>query len=296
MVMKLMKYGLLFCTVILFSSCEKDIDFKLEDSEPALVVDAKIEDGQPPFVVLTRTLGFFSSINPQILEDAYVHNADVWVSNGLVTHKLKEYPIPLLAGLTAYVYANDIGNPSTSFVGEISKNYSLRIESEGKEYNGTTSIPTNAIVLDSIWVKPVPQFSDTSKRILYFKATDPRGFGNYGRYFTKVNSEIFLPGETSAFDDQIIDGTTFTSQLPKGYYRANKPKADSNYFSRGDTISLKFCNIPQSAYTFWSTWEFSFQTIGNPFAQPNKVIGNISNGALGVFSGYSVQYKTIVAQ
>jgi Domain of unknown function (DUF4249) len=296
MLMKLMKYGLLLCTVILFNSCEKDIDFKLDDAESLLVVDAKIEDGQPPFVVLTKSLGFFSSINPLILENAYIHNADVYVSNGVLTHKLKEYSIQLFAGLTAYVYANDTISPTTSFIGEISKNYSLRIVSEGKEYNAITSIPTNAIMLDSIWVTPVPQFSDTSKRILYFKATDPRGFGNYGRYFTKVNSGVFLPGETSAFDDQIIDGTTFTSQLPKGFYRPSKPTADSNYFSRGDTISLKFCNISQSAYTFWSTWEFSFQTIGNPFAQPSKVIGNISNGALGVFSGYAVQYKTIVAR
>ena len=98
------------------------------------------------------------------------------------------------------------------------------------------------------------------------------------------------------FDDQVIDGTPFTVQLPQGIDRNDPPKADSNFFKRGDTITLKYCNIPQSAYTFWSTWEFAFQGIGNPFTQPNKVLGNISNGALGAFCGYGVQYKTIIAR
>ena len=52
----------------------------------------------------------------------------------------------------------------------------------------------------------------------------------------------------------------------------------------GDTVTFKFCNIDKATYTFWSSWEFAYQSIGNPFAQPNKVVGNISNGALGAFS------------
>ncbi len=36
--------------------------------------------------------------------------------------------------------------------------------------------------------------------------------------------------------------------------------------------------------------EYSYQSIGNPFSSPTKVRGNISNGALGYFGGYAVQY------
>ena len=167
---------------------------------------------------------------------------------------------------------------------------------EGKEYTSTTFIPTNAITLDSIYTRPAPLNPDTFKRTLQLKSTDPAGLGNYGRYFTKKNSGRFLPGENSVFDDQVIDGSTFTVQLPQGIDRNNPPKADSSFFKRGDTITLKYCNIPQSAYVFWSTWEFAFQGIGNPFSQPNKVLGNISNGALGAFCGYAVKYKTIISQ
>ena len=291
-----MKFCALLFAVIFLSACEKDVTLKLDDAVPLLVVDGQIEDGQPPIIVLTKSLGYFSKIDAQTLAGTFVRNAEVFISNGILTHKLKEYATPLAPGFTGYFYSNDNLNPSTAFLGQLNKTYSLRVVAEGKEYTSTTFIPTNAITLDSIYTRPAPLNPDTSKRTLQLKSTDPAGLGNYGRYFTKKNSGTFLPGENSVFDDQVIDGSTFTVQLPQGIDRNNPPKADSSFFKRGDTITLKYCNIPQSAYVFWSTWEFAFQGIGNPFSQPNKVLGNISNGALGAFCGYAVKYKTIISQ
>ena len=290
------KLCVLVFAVLMLAACEKDVTLKLDNAVPLLVVDAQIEDAQAPLVVLTKSLGYFSKIDPQTLAGTFVRNAEVYISNGNTTHKLKEYATPLAPGFTGYFYSNDPSNPSTAFVGQLNKTYTLKIVAEGKEYTSTTYIPTNAITLDSLYTKPAPLNPDTSKRTLQLKSTDPPGLGNYGRYFTKKNSGPFLPGENSVFDDQVIDGSTFTVQLPQGIDRNNPAKADSNFFKRGDTITLKYCNIPQSAYIFWSTWEFAFQGIGNPFAQPNKVLGNITNGALGAFCGYAVKYKTIISQ
>ncbi len=291
-----LKFCVLVLAVIFMSACEKDVSLKLNDAVPLLVVDGKIEDGQPPIIVLTKSLGYFSKINPQILASSFLRNAEVFLSNGVTTHKLKEYSTPLAPGLIGYFYSNDILSPSTAFLGELNKTYTLKVVAEGREYTSTTHIPTNAITLDSIYTLTAPLNSDTAKRVLLLKSTDPKGLGNYGRYFTKKNSGQFLPGENSVFDDQVIDGSTFTVQLPQGIDRNNRQKLDSNFFRRGDTITLKYCNIPQSTFVFWSTWEFAFQGIGNPFAQPNKVLGNISNGALGSFCGYAVKYKTIISQ
>ncbi len=291
-----LKFSVFVVVISIFFSCEKNIDLNLKSTEPLLVVDAQIEDSQPPVVVLTKSLSVFSTINAQIIADAFVHNADVYVSNGTLTHKLREYPIALAPGYTAYFYTNDLLNPATSFVGQLNNGYSLKIISEGKEYTANTFIPTNALRLDSIWVKPIPFNPDTSKRQLYFRATDPVGLGNSGRYFTKRNEEPFLPGENSVFDDQIIDGTTFNSQIPLGIDRNNRPKRDTNFLNVGDTVTLKWCNISRPSYTFWNTWEFAAQSIGNPFAQPNKVLGNISNAALGAFCGYAVKTKKIVVR
>jgi hypothetical protein len=68
---------------------------------------------------------------------------------------------------------------------------------------------------------------------------------------------------------------------------------DFGFFHRGDSIIFKFCDIDKATYDFWRTWEFAFQSNGNPFSSPVKVISNISNGALGAFSGYAAQYKPI---
>ena len=104
-----------------------------------------------------------------------------------------------------------------------------------------------------------------------------------------------MPGENSVYDDQVIDGITYNVQLPQGVDKNNPPPRDDNFYNRGDTVTLKFCNIDRASFKFWSTWEFAFQSIGNPFAQPNTVIGNINNGALGVFCGYASRYITVIA-
>ena len=277
-------------------SCEKNINFDLKQSANVLVVDAEIENGKPPRVVLSKSLSYFSEIGPSIFDSLFVHDAEVYISNGILTHRLKEFAYPLIPGFSAFVYGIDSAFLSTAFLGELNTRYTLKIISGGKEYNATTMIPALNTVPDSIYFKPAPLNPDTNKRVLVLKATDPPGLGNSVRYFTKTNDGDFLPGWSSVFDDQVIDGTTYEVQLPVGVDRNDPPKLDSNFFTKGDTVTLKFCNIDRATFNFWSTWEFAYQSIGNPFSQPNKVIGNISNGALGAFCGYAAWYGTRVAE
>lgn len=289
------KLFLVFC-VLLFSSCEKDINFDLNKPANVLVVDAEIENGKPPVVILTKSISFFSQIDPSLFDSLFVHNAEVYISNGTLTHKLKEYNYSLLPGYFAYSYSIDSSSLSTAFVGELNTDYTLKILSEGQEYNSSTRIPAMDTYPDSFYFKVAPMNPDTNKRVMLLKATDPPGLGNCVRYYTKTNSEPFFPGWNSVYDDQVIDGTTYEVQLPGGVDKNKEPKIDSTFFHRGDTVTLKFCNVSRSTYDFWSTWEFAFQSIGNPFSQPNKVKSNISNGALGAFCGYAAWYGTKVVE
>lgn len=289
-----MKKLVLFLVVVTLVSCEKNIDFNLDQADPVLVVDAQIENDQPPLVVLTKSFSYFDTLSPQLLSAAFVHNAQVFLSNGTLTHQLKEYEYPLIPGFSAYYYSIDSSNLATAFTGSLGGNYTLKIVSEGKEYLASTQISGSSNFPDSVWFTRAPQSPDTLKRVMYVKATDPPGRGNYYRYFTKVNSGRFLASE-NVFDDQVIDGTTYTLQFPPGFDRNDPPSRDDNFFMKGDTVTLKFCSINKASYDFWNTWEFAFQSIGNPFAQPNKVLGNISNGALGAFCGYAAGYRTYIA-
>jgi hypothetical protein len=284
------------CIVLAFmlTACEKKIDFKLNDQEPKLVVEATIENGQPPSVILTKSIGYFSKITPEILLNSFVHNAAIYVSNGTLTHQLKEYALPLANGITVYYYSIDSSNLPTSFNGEIDHQYSLRILADGKEYQASTTIPRTTKQIDSLWWKPSPGNPDTTEVIMMAKVTDPAGYGDYIRYFTKINSQpAYLPPVNSVFDDLFIDGTTYEVQVQPGIDR-NLDDQEFNFFHRGDTVNFKISNIDKAGFDFWRTWEFSYAAIGNPFSTPTKVLGNISNGALGYFIGYASQYRSIM--
>jgi Domain of unknown function (DUF4249) len=279
---------------VLFISCEKNINFDLKEASNVLVVDAGIENGQPPVVILTTSLNYFSSINPSLLDSLYVHYANITISNGTKTHLLKEYAVSRNFGFNTYYYSIDSSVLVTAFLGELNTTYTMKIDVGGKIYNATTTIPPLSKKADSLWWKKAPFQEDTTNVVVMVKATDPPGLGNYVRYFTKKNSEPFLPGENSVFDDQFVDGTTYELQVDPGVDRSQNISADSNYFKRGDTVTLKLSNIDKATYKFWNTWEFAYQSIGNPFAQPGKVLGNIDNGALGAFYGYGSSFKTII--
>lgn len=284
--------GVLLCAFCL-CSCEKNINFKLKEAPDVLVVDANIEEGQPPLVILSKSFDYFSKISQEKLDSSFVHNATVTITDGNVSKQLKEYAVDSAGGYVIYYYTSDTSNASL-FTGKANTAYSLKILTDNQEYDATTTIPFPGKKLDSLWWRPTPFAKDTTQVDVFVQATDPPGLGNYIRYYTKVNSQPFLPGQQSVFDDELIDGTTYNLKITPGIDRNNPIAFDKNFFHRGDTVTLKVSSIDKATYQFWLTMEFAYQSIGNPFASPNKVLGNISNGALGAFCGYAPQYKSII--
>jgi hypothetical protein len=230
-----------------------------------------------------------------VLSGSFLHDAEVIISNGVKTHRLKEYEVPVGAGLSVFYYSTDSSSMGTSFVGEFATSYSLIIKSKGKEYRANTVLPALAKRIDSLWWKDAPDKEDSNKAVVMVKTTDPPGLGNYIRYFTRVNDQPFFPGLNSVFDDQIIDGKTYSIQVDRGVNRNEEFDIDEyGFFNKGDTVTLKLANIDKATYNFWRTMEYSYSSIGNPFSSPTKVLGNISGGALGYFGAYAADYKTIV--
>jgi hypothetical protein len=178
--------------------------------------------------------------------------------------------------------------------GEFGKKYTLNINASGKSYSAVTQLPPVDRRIDSLWWKPAPANADTSLVVVFSRVTDPPGFGNFIRYFTSVNDSSFLPGINSVFDDQIIDGTTYDIQVFRGVNR-NVPINNETfgYFRRGEKVQVKLSNIDKATFDFWRTWEQNQANIGNPFGVPIRVLGNISNGAVGYFGGYGSQVMEI---
>jgi hypothetical protein len=288
------KLSVILILSILLSSCEKGVEFKLNEVTPKLVVEATIENAQAPVVYLSKSQAYFSQIDLTAFANSFVHNAEVYVSNGTLTHKLKEYTIPVGPGINFYYYSNDPASPATAFVGQLNKQYSLRIVSEGKEYTAVTTIPNTTRRIDSLFWKPAPVGNPPEKVAVMIKAYDQPGFGDYIRYFTRQNRGQFYPGLNSVYDDQVIDGSSYEVQVERGVDRNESHSDGYDFFNKGDTVTVKLCNIDKATFDFWRTMEYTYSTVGNPFSTPTKVLSNIKGGGLGYFGGYAAQYSTII--
>ncbi|MEO6916753.1 MAG: DUF4249 domain-containing protein [Chitinophagaceae bacterium] len=283
------------CLLIFLQACEKTITFKLEDTSAKLVVEATIENGRPPLVILSHSLNYFSEINPVILANSFVRDAEIIISDGTRSQKLKEYSMPLLPGVSFYYYTIDSSNLAGSFKGALASSYNMQIRTGSAVYEATTTIPALTKTLDSLWWKRSPGNPDSTLVTLMGRLYDPPGHGNYIRYFTKRGEEPFYPGLNSVYDDQIIDGISYDAEVERGVDRNAKIDIDNySFFRRGDTVTVKLCNIDKACFDFWRTMEYSYSSIGNPFAAPTKVLGNIGGSALGYFGGYAVQYRTLI--
>lgn len=281
------------------TSCEKEVNIKLKDSETAnLVVEGAIENNLPPYVFLTKSIGYFAQIDLNTLQNSFIHGAVVKVSDGTQTIQLKEYSVDTgTSGNKFFFYSIDTST-RPYMIGQLDKFYKLTIEYNGKSYEAITKIP-NPTPLDSVLSAPPDPPFDKDKypnaRQVRIAFRDPDTVGNYVRYFTKRNSEPYYPGLNSVYNDDLINGTNFATTFPLGEPRSGGDRSDTlGTANIGDTVVFKWSAIDKASYDFWSTYEFSLGTLGNPFSTPVKVQGNISNGALGIWAGYGSIYTTII--
>jgi len=287
-----MRIILLFFVFVGFISCEKDIELNLDKTPNQLVIDASIENGRPPVVILSKSLNYFNKINKDSLAASFVHNADVKINNGVKMFKLTEDSIKNTDGFTFYYYTTKPG--PELLLGAIKTSYSLKINVNGASYDASTTIPDFATKIDSTWWEEIPGLKDSNNIRILSKLKDTKGLGDYIRYFTKVNNANFFPGLNSVSADELYDGLSFTTFFEKGVDRNIERSRTNTNFNRGDTVVLKLCNIDKVNFDFWRTLDFGFQSNGNPFSSPVKILSNIQGNGFGYFGGYAAQYKTVV--
>ncbi len=276
-------------------SCEKDTHIRLHDASQSLVIEATIENGKAPRVVLSHSLNYFSAINADILKKLFVHNAKISVTDSVTNRRISlvEKQVDTLMGNHYYYYEPE---NKEAFKGQCGHTYRLKIQAEDHNYESTTTIPSDGFYLDSIWWVHATKGGkpDSSKVFLMARIYDPPHLGNYARYFTRKNEGPFYPGLASVADDEITNGKIFDFQISPGVDKNTGIDPDEyGYFQLGDTVILKFCNIDEATYRFWSTWEYAWSNNSNPFATPTSVEGNIP-GALGYWGGYEAQYKKLI--
>lgn len=309
-----MKRILFILCGLVFLSCEENIDIDIDNPEEELVVEGYISNNTPPFVILTKSTPYFEGTSIEDIENSYVHDATIIVSDGASSVQLQEVKsdkltpelisflkdtigvdLPIDPGFIKFSFYTDLSlNP---LVGEVGKSYNLRIEAEGKTLTSTTSIP-QLLPLDSLFTTPHPEESKRdSFVILNATYSDPPGRG-YIRYMTKVNQEPFyLPFFNSVLNDKSfvdIDGKTFSFALDRGVNRFADDIFDNySYYEKGDTVTIRWSSIDQNHFNFWFTLENNRNQSSSPFGRPIIIDSNI-DGGLGIWGGYGDSFHTII--
>ncbi|HPN19461.1 MAG TPA: DUF4249 family protein [Chitinophagales bacterium] len=302
---------ILFFTVCIIAACEKEIDLKVPNPKDAFVVEGHIENGVPPYVLLTRNAAFYGNLNLSNLASYFVSGASVTVISGNDTIPLQEYngaiiqalPDSVAIALAAQFGLNissasefppiviyTVGPDNFDFVGELGKQYSLKIEVEGKTITSTTTIP-QPVFFDSLWLLPHPNaaLADSFYQV-YGRLQDPPALGTFYRYFTKADNDAFLINSRSVFDDALINGGVIEIFIPKGRpigsSAANIDFDTDGYWDIRDSVcTIKLSVIDKPHYDFWRTVEANRNGLGNPFGSAVFVKSNV-NGAYGIWGGY----------
>lgn len=295
-ILKIKNYFLIGITLItLLSSCQEDIKVNLPSAGRKIVIEGNIENGKFAELIITRNKPLFSSISSTTLSDYMVLDAQVYVTNGIITDTLS-LSIDSAASLPVVYQGHSI-------IGIPGQSYGLTVIADGKTYTSTTTIPT-PVPLDSVWFMLQPP--NDSLGFAWARMSEPAGFGNGYKWSAKraTKDRRFIAPYGATTDDKWVDGKTFDFY----YYRGNDPTApvttdsqsdhERGYYKIGDTIYVKLCSIDHATTNFYETFEQSVGTNGNPFASPVTILGNIfSDGEeqLGIWAGFGATYDTIYA-
>ena len=292
-------------------SCEEEFVPEINSAPPEIVVEGYIEGGDSPtspYVILTRSVPFFSEINLNNVNGFFVRDAIITVTTDDKSIQLEEFCLSELTLAQRIVVSELFGvntdsmgldfcvyiDPTFSMLGEEGKQYDLQIEVEDKVLTATTCIPPKAIISDLAFVD-LPGIPVDTLRELRVTLEDIANEANFYRYFTNRNEEGYLASLNSVLNDLFFDGDKFEFPLPK----AEASDVEFNFETYGfykvrDTMDIKFCTIDEAHYDFWSTLEFNRANQG-PFSSYTAISYNIEGG-IGIWGGYSSSIRRLVVE
>lgn len=308
-------HSILILTLVLITSCTKEVIVDIPEADSKLVIDGRIETGQPPIVLLTRSKYIYEEVNGNLLLEALVSGATVSVSDGTNTVILDEICSQSLPQSSQEAIASFLDIPveelstanicfystaNTSIFGEVGKTYDLKVQFEGNEYTSSTQL-LNPVPMDSLYWKEDQEYPDNGYSWLYL--SDPPN--EYNAYFwecKRINiqgdgstlDDRYVPTFNPAFDDQFFNGLTFTFAYENPHnFNPDTPLSERGFYQRGDSVAIKFSRIDKAVYEFMEIKYLQLQTGGSPFATPSNLPTNISGGALGVWAGYATYFDTL---
>ena len=302
------EFCLLICCLFCLVSCEVDYTPDTNENDQVYVVEGHVESGIesiPTYVLLTKSLPFFSVINEDIIADAYVREAEVIVSYQDKSIELTEICTDDLTPELLELIEERFGEISSfgtfciylDILAEIEaiegETYDLDITTkDGDELTATTTIPNHIPLLGLTSSIPAGNVPDTLLE-LETEIRDSANLVSYYRMLVAVNDRPYIGDINSVFDDVLIDGKLLDFPIQRPTYDDEDFEIiEQGLFRKGDTVHVKWHNIDRPHYDFWNSLEFDSNN-GGPFANYTRAATNIQGG-IGIWGGYSqTQYSYI---
>ncbi|MFV0469222.1 MAG: DUF4249 domain-containing protein [Dysgonomonas sp.] len=266
---KIFKKHIFVTTIIVSSlilaSCEKEVDVDLRSVESRLVIEGKVVKDSLATVRLTTTKDFYDDNNFLPVTDAVVVITDD-AGHG---------------DTLAYDAISKLYRSSTIY-GIEKRTYNLSVKYKEIEYTSTSTMPP-LVPLDSVTLAFLYPGMDYPFPYVHLK--DPLGEENqYYRFPVYVNGKRIVKDD-AAYSAEYNDGQKIV--LPITVFPENN--SDEDPIKQGDTILIESQCIDKGAFLYFSTLADIDNSLNNPTT-------NIKGGALGYFSAYSVDRKSIIAK
>lgn len=256
----------LFGIVFLAIGCEKVIDLKTDDVSAKYVIEGTLSDWPRDCrVVITSLLNID---DPSVFDG--VSGASVTIveddNTGIILHEVQN---------------------GIYFTGELQAKpghkYTLNVVIDDHKFTSTVTVP-ESVHFDSLYITDFSSFGQVRKfaNILF---QDPPGVANSYRFLQYKNnvrnSNIFV------MNDDFSDGRPIDTFL--AFFDDTKVQN----IESGDTVRVQMQCIDPSVYLYFNSLNLS-GTGENSVIAPGNPITNIEGGALGYFSAYTRQDKTVI--
>ena len=257
---------------LVFFSCQKVIDLKLNTSSSQIVIVGRINDEiGVDTVTISKSVNFS---DPNVFPA--VSGAKVYlVDNEGNTDTLKEI---------------DSGKYITkpTFQGVDGRTYTLTVISEGQTYNAQSTMP-NHVPIDSVYLGVSVNNG--------IGGGGGGGMGGGGRRGQEKSLNVVFKDETNVINFyQVIEyvnsveqsSNTITDHLFDGQSITRSLRAKNIVV--GDTIEVELRGIDNNVYEYFRTSDRN----SLESAMPANPVSNFDNKALGYFNAYSVSKKRLI--
>jgi len=246
--------------IVLLSSCEKVIDIDLNSSSPQYVVEGIITNGaEPARVRITRSKNFDENNDFPAVTGAMVTITDS-DDNSFILKEVTpgNYEDPTLVGIEGLSYI-------------------LTISVDGAVFTATSTMP-KGVKLDGLTYEEIGAFQ---KKILPQPVfLDSPNVPNFYHFVIWVNNAIdkgiFVLNDESS-DGKLVQRSFFTDTEIK----------------MGDSLTIELQCVDLSVYNYFNSLS-KIAGHGMGGGTPGNPISNITGGALGYFSAYSSDSKSVI--